>query len=676
MISHVKFSVALAGYLGLFLASGMGYDKGPDREDASVRKLVDILAEVPPLPEFSLEFGLGGYFRKDWGPLFLGVQGLGEGGSLWGRNAIEVLVVGQDGVPLAEAAGRLGVSRFAGFSSDLAEYLGYSRVGYVNAFPYGMDGMYSAKGQPADYTTEDGRRVGIKVNVVSNPIWYLGMDSRGPLTPWRNRFYDWMLSQNSGSLRLVLVFGEAARDAFGVYLKSKGVDVPLKFGEAAQLSLSLGQSLLHPAQMGGYNLGGMTFRGKGSLQGLELGARHLENSVCVMYFPHHSYLNRGEGKELAGFYRSLKYQGDRCVEAGWLPPAKGGLAKGESYEYRRAERDKDELSVFFDFGTPKNRYGFVSTAFRRGYAPMSLRLGGSDGAVGLVREEFLKGVRNRDCILSEGRGYSLGRPVGEDRYRWDVGPPLDWGAVLLTADKKVFELNDQGGGLAVDSSVGFFGHYRGDLESPKLICLSDPEGFDDMLTSRALTGVRGQYMEGLFAALGVSPDYLVIKTVPAAMEAMSSGWPEVMEKLSPYLDNVIEKARKEFGDQVVWVGDGKWAVQALTSRGVPFVELPRTENFQDDMQQGWAKLRPEGLPVRDLVISPQPIPRDHLPFFSRFWEGACGDSVLPDIRIDPRRDFLFVLPAQVLDQFAVAESQKWHDRYLKLLGHKGVGNEN
>jgi len=208
----------------------------------------------------------------------------------------------------------------------------------------------------------------------------------------------------------------------------------------------------------------------------------------------------------------------------------------------------------------------------------------------------------------------------------------------------------------VDESVGYFGHYRGDLTSPKILVLADPQGYDDLLTSRALTGRRGQYLQGLMNVLGVGEHYLVVKTVPAAMENVSpDDWNWVLSHLDSYLDGLISAVGKSF-PEAVWIGDGIWAQRELERRGVDFVRLPRTEEYSRDMESAqkdlFKRLGSEfgsefGNSHKLLEVSASPIPRSHLPFFARFWEGTSGDRVVPCLGEARFHHFLVSVPGWV-----------------------------
>ena len=61
---------------------------------------------------------------------------------------------------------------------------------------------------------------------------------------------------------------------------------------------------------------------------------------------------------------------------------------------------------------------------------------------------------------------------------------------------------------------GDFGHYRGLTKNPEILILADPDGDDDLITSRALSGTRGQFLQSVMTAAGVNDRYLVLKTAP------------------------------------------------------------------------------------------------------------------------------------------------------------------
>jgi len=442
--------------------------------------------------------------------------------------------------------------------------------------------------------------------------------------------YDWVLGRNKDSLRLVVLFGAAARDAFGAYLMAKGVSVPTKFSEANAVERVRGaSSVLSMAQYGGYDLSRVSLAGV-SVPGGVLG------EVYLVELPHHTHLRGLEGKDSDELRKRFQRQVDRLRVLGFKGAEGSDYSKEKSYTYERDSMPRESLSSFFDFGVPRNRYGF-KWVVSRGSLSGSLVLG-------LAKKDLpLSAFPLLGLKLDDGGARELVRG-------WDRGPSRDWGEVFSSnLSEGLFERGQEGSPrLAVDETIGFFGHYRGDLESPRVVVLADPVGFDDMLTSRALTGVRGQYLQGLMESLGLGSDYLVLKTVPAAMDGVSdSDWEWVLERLQPYLAGILEKAFRDFPD-AVWIADGPWAARELSKRGVSAVLLPRSSDFLSDMRTGQEQLTGDFKGVGE--ISPRPVPRVHLPFFARDWEGRSGDTVFPLEGDDRFSSFVAVVPRWVLEE--------------------------
>lgn len=180
-------------------------------------------------------------------------------------------------------------------------------------------------------------------------------------------------------------------------------------------------------------------------------------------------------------------------------------------------------------------------------------------------------------------------------------------------------------------NAGFFGHYRGTFKNPKVVILADPHGQDSFITSKAMTGSRGQYLQGLMNDLGVGKDYLVIRTVPFSMDGASEDeWAEVLEQTKDYRTNLFKKLREM---KPILVADGPYAAKELrriTRSKKRFIAIERGES--DD--SGFAEAAPGLLKKLDLPEDLElageraDIPREHLTWIARVWEGTSGDRVV------------------------------------------------
>lgn len=170
--------------------------------------------------------------------------------------------------------------------------------------------------------------------------------------------------------------------------------------------------------------------------------------------------------------------------------------------------------------------------------------------------------------------------------------------------------------------------------------LADPHGIDDWLTSRALTGARGQYLNGLMSDLGFKEDYLVLKTVPVGMDgATPDEWEYVRKNTESYREVIIKKALENRNIQIVFT-DGEIAqkemqriLKKLNFNNLKVIALQRKEMDPTiDVNQVKLELKKQGLQELATAITgrAKDIPRAHLTWWSRIWEGTGGVDLVVD----------------------------------------------
>lgn len=161
-----------------------------------------------------------------------------------------------------------------------------------------------------------------------------------------------------------------------------------------------------------------------------------------------------------------------------------------------------------------------------------------------------------------------------------------------------------------------------------------------MVTSRALTGERGQYLQGLMKDLNVPEKYLVIKTVPFGMDGASEEeWAEVLAETRNYRKAIFDQLLSSDQKPLLVLTDGKYAAKEVSAllgaNQIPVVKIERSENDQSaGIESAFAKVANSEAPLlpairaRRASLKRANIPRSHLPYYSRIWEGTSGDSVL------------------------------------------------
>ncbi|MBI1861674.1 MAG: hypothetical protein HYR96_12225 [Deltaproteobacteria bacterium] len=726
------------------------YDAGPDRETEMGRQLININADIPNFPGISQEIMGTQKFRAAFGPV------------LWrmrqAPNSMKILFIGQDATHIAEAAGRTATAGFGGRAQDLARYFGVNEsAGFMNTYAFTIYGQYGGFGAPyVQSQGEDGEPEAAFGSYVDNDLWLMTQDPKSPITQWRNRYIDWVIRNNRDSLKLIVTFGGAARDAAGAFILSRGgtvyprlsdkqaknIRVPLtklvyaggnnefpvpidstgkdlytsllghepdyarvdkKSGTSPDqeeahhlLEVGLDEALkqmvfsdagplengtVSAAQLGAYNLKVReedgTYRAM-SLNGLILSDESMiKNDILVIELPHPSALSRlSKDQASAKVKKALEVITPYLKQPGrskWAIKADPGqinhFKKGEDYEYARTNIGPE----FYDFGAPGVRMVAVSSASRMSKKPHVIIFGSRDKAqFDLKKIDAMADDRASEEI--DATEMFTARPRGEEsRFQFDPGPGetmaqimkenLDLETIFETKDGKTWDDNGiDAFNMKSHPDVGDFGHYRGTFKNPKVVILADPSGYDDLITARALTGERGQYLNGLMRDLAIDDQYLVIKTVPFGMDgATDEEWETVLEQTEDYRREIFKELLKK-KRPMLFIADGDHAGRAIDSlirKKDSVVKIPRTGNYQKDMKTAGkeiAALEILGVAARDIHGERIDIPRTQLSYYARIWEGTSGDRVLNSSDAYAGQAFAEVAPLWAID----------HDKTLEL----------
>lgn len=723
------------------------YEKGIDPTSPMGKELIDILASYPNMAKVSYEITGEQKFRVPFGPTFWRM--------LLQPNTLKVLFIGQDGTHVAEAAGRTATAGFGGRAQDLASYFGVREsAGFINAFGPTIYGQYGAFDAPIFSNDGASVRTG---SVVDNHLWLMSQDAESPLVQWRARLIDWIIRNNRDSLKLVVLFGGAARDTIGSFVEMKGgkvgarvkaedlagLKVPMTkiesagsnhvfpvlvdkngkdlyakyagrrldyskpedqkealdllkknakaiYAEAALVNGGLqGSGIVHPAQLGGYDLRKMDAAGTGasiSLKGLPLGdGTKVAHDILVVQSPHPTALSMMGASEASKVVGQALEPLDAYVKKGWkIQPDAGqesGFLKGEAYKYRRTDIPTD----YYDFGTPKNRMVSRSDASRMSSNVIVIgtrdRASFDKGAIAAITKQPVPaGLSQAELFVTRPRSL-------EKRYQFDAGPGdefaklmkenLDMDVIGKPKPGKKFETD----GIAAfnikthPENVGDFGHYRGTFNKARVVVLADPDGLDDMLTSRALTGTRGQYLQTLLESMGVGEQSLIFKTVPFGMDgATASEWAEVLKQTENYRSRVLAKVLSVNKVELV-IADGPHAAaeaaRVLKGTGVKVVTIDRkgTEN-SSGIAEAAKEIASKFPQFKSASFGGQMtnIPRSHLTMLARTWEGTGGshvlDSTAPKYRglafavVAPEWAYRQQLPLTAVEQKSVAAIKK------------------
>lgn len=692
------------------------YDGGPDPTTPMGKELIDLNADIPYFPGISDSIYGAQMFRPAFGPI--------PWRMMQEPNSVKILFIGQDGTHIAEAAGRPATAGFGGRAQDLAQYFGVSSgAAFINTYAFTIRWQYGAFDTPMISKFSAVPQYSVSA-FTGNPVWLITQDQDSPVTRWRNQLIDWIIRNNKDSLKMIVLFGGAARDAAGAYIESKGgtvgtrrttdltkVTIPEFFltsaGSNRQTAVPYtssgtdlykefngtspaytdpnavkklqtdfiakfkqdpdtwwkklvvknagltGSGMVHPAQLGGYDIaekleinGVKTI----SLKGLKISNDlTIDHDVLLTQLPHPTALStmtgpaasQAVGDGLKGFAP--------FVANGWVINADPGFtnefALNKPYKYARGDMGPE----YYDFGAPNSRMVNVSSASR---SSANVIVFGTRDRVGFDQNKIKAMTNAKPSKTQSADDMWIARPrATANRYTFDPGP-----------GEKMAKLMKQK--LPKDTAFvnkhkvnGDYGHYRGSFKDPQVIIIADPDGYDDLLTARALTGERGQYLNGLMDDIGVGEKYLVLKTAPYAMdEGDPAGWQEIVTATNSYREALIKETLANSTPKIIFT-DGPTATTEF-ARIVPNAPCPVIEiKRQTDKKDAGIK---EALPAIQAVSGFQTatatgkildITRSHLTYYARVWEGTSGDRVITSNQAQYRnKAFALVAPRWAYSQ--------------------------
>lgn len=397
-----------------------------------------------------------------------------------------------------------------------------------------------------------------------------------------------------------------------------------------------GSGIVHPAQIGGYDLESkLSVAGvKGfSLKGLVLpNGVKIKNDILVVHLPHPSSLSKMSPPQASAKVNEALRALESYVQKGWTIDEKeyvkdekgheslleNSFAHKKPYAYGRAHMGPE----YYDFGAPASRIVDKSDASRMTGKPNVIVFGtrakvNFDGAKvsQMTNAKYSKMPPTSDMWIM--------RPRNVDSP-FDAGPNPTFAKLMKDLPAKLGDDPKQ----SINSD---YAHYRGTFNNPRVLIVADPMGFDDLITARALTGSRGQYLNGVMEDLGVGDKYLVLKTAPYSF-IDAGNWSEIVAATNSYRENLLAEVLKNGTPEVI-LADGDSAVaevkRILGGKGITIVNVQRQgEKADAGILEAAAQLEKiSGFKGR-ASGKMSDIPRSHLSYYARTWEGTSGDRVI------------------------------------------------
>lgn len=724
MTSTLKLLVALLLSSTAALAQnsarpGVGYNPGPDVSTEMGRRYLDILANAPDYGWISVLLIGEQRFRPVWGPTFSRMN--------FAPNSIVAIAIGQDLTHKAEFAKKNATAAYGAAAEDQGEHVGAKgEMGFINHYAPTINGQYGSAGSPVILLDEAGKPQSLlSVTHIDNGFWTLSTDERSLVTKTRHELLDWIFTNNQDSLRLVVLYGGAARDGFATWVQSKpggqvgtvydpkllsrtripvmkkvstggngqatypltktGEDLyarvlgrpleyklpqyppegfvpdiqlarqklkdelPKWFDEMALMEGGIeGSGLVHPAQIGGYDVAHqMMINGQNtiSLKGLKISDQlTLRNHILALDFPHPTrmFINGREwaAKEFSKLMPVIEwFMQNEGYRVNPFTEALSDLEKGLPYSFDMAGTDPRT----YPFGTPLNRMQSKSDAVRAG---VNVIIDGSKNKTAILKKQTpaqkAKGEFPQYDLSQQIKAMARQtphqyppetelwstHPRGEQyRYRFDPGPPAGY--------ERIFKHGFPKSLIELQPTTGDFAHYRGFFQGAEALVLYTPTDLSDILTERAATGEAGQYLQSALDQRGFGRKPLILKTAPFVYQPWDpAGWEKIVSETPDYRRRLIGKVLEENAPRFIIVDDVKVQAELQTILGagskIPVIFWARDLNVASSGVKELAEsLRfIPGANQAPFKLEMHDIPRNQLYFDAHWWEGTSGERVI------------------------------------------------
>jgi len=552
-----------------------------------------------------------------------------EFGPMWYRGrltpeSVKTFVVGQEGAQDENISNRAFTgstgTRVQKFLNHLGIYRSYL---FLNTFVYTINGQLSEM--------VDGKQV-------KNPKfdWLeQGLDS--PIVIYRHKLFDHMLETNANTVALFMGVGAGGKASLATWINARGGKCSVFY------------------EMKNCDTTGLVKWFKDH-RGITI-----KNKILAIGVPHPGGANPNLG-------------GDAQMEnikAGFTSAA-GRVAEYKTFNHDWLPSDIDEKASsaelidrlnkpyvykgyapipFRDFAFNTNwRMGSEGTTSNR-WGSNSIQVYSDAGTYNDKNSKFYRprdidsGLNSKKTALIEMK--SLDLPYESPRYyadSWDAqNPNYDYGpcgylgqnensCALSEALVSWPNLKTIGINYVNHDSFGYFGTYRGRIKNARVFILADQTSHDDFFSARALTGTEGQKLQTVLKNSGVGSKYFIQRTLP--VDTLGTSIPDLIkgvlhpEMLKTYQHIYTAASEKSQFEVIIALGPVATAVVNNLKLPENITKL-RLDNLSDlekvnTLQTVLANTLKTTV-TRSFNGELTTIPREDLPYHTRWWMGSSGD---------------------------------------------------
>jgi len=552
-----------------------------------------------------------------------------EFGPMWYRgrltpNSVKAFVVGQEGAQDENISNRAFTgstgTRVQKFLNHLGIYRSYL---FLNTFVYTINGQLTE--------TVDGKQV-------KDPKFdWLEQGADSPIVIYRHKLFDNMLVTNTDTVALFMGVGSGGKASLTTWINARGgkcsVAYDMKNCDTSGMIQWFKQN---------YNV-------------------TIKNKILAIGVPHPGGANPNLGGDVqlenikAGFTQAAqRVAAFKTANQNWLSPDQDEKATPEELIARLNQPYiyKGYAPIpFRDFAFNTNwRMGSEGTTSNR-WGSSSIQIYSDAGEYNDKNSKFTT-PSDLDSGLNAKKTALLGMQYGEVPYespryfanKWnpekpnfDYGPcgyikHTDTGCTLSEALASWPDLKSLGINYISHDSFGYFGTYRGRATQAKVYVLADQTSHDDMFSTRALTGAEGQRLQTVLNLSGVGLNYFIQRTLPVDTLGLPTTdlvkavmKPEIIQTYQRVLNAVLEKSSPQ-----IFIALGPVASMAINQMTLPQgSQVIKLNNLSDATAVNTAiksitdrlQTKIAGTYSNQLTT----IPREDLPYHTRWWMGSSGD---------------------------------------------------
>lgn len=601
------------------------------------------------------EYDAGAPIDSKWLELFgstpnyrsIGIEALGgkakvdekfrwEFGPMWYRGrltpeSVKVFVVGQEGAQDENVSNRAFTGSTGTRTQRFLNHLGiYRSYLFLNTF------VYTIYGQLAD----DPR------------FKWLEQGEESPIVEYRHKLFDHMLETNSQTVALFMGVGSGGKASLATWINARGGKCSVAY------------------EMKNCDTTGMMKWFKDN-RGLEV-----KNNILAIGVPHPGGANPNLGGDAAmeniksGFSGAAqRVAAYKVANKDWLPQDSDEKATPEELIARLQAGYvyKGYAPIpFRDFAFNTNwRMGSEGTTSNR-WGANSIQVYSDAGEYNDKNSTFPKYPKDLDSGLNDSRTALIGMssrdlPYESPRYNsitlsakkpdFDYGPcgylRYDQPACALAEALVSWpNLKQMGINYVNHDSFGYFGTYRGRANGAKVYIIADQTSHDDFFSTRALTGADGQRLQTVLKQSGAGLNYFIQRSLPVdtlgvdttALQAavvkpeMMNVYKNVYNIVASSSDIKVILAVGPVANAIVsrlTANDGEALPRTIISlNDLTSLEAVNTAIKQMAIALGTVDATQIGaMPMNGAEYAGQltTIPREDLPYHTRWWMGSSGD---------------------------------------------------